>query len=69
AYGTRGRRILDGEPTIRIFGHDVPLKCQVRQISGLSAHADQSELLRWLSNFKQSPEQIFITHGGTPNPY
>lgn len=63
AYGTRGRRILDGEPTIRIFGHDVPLKCQVRQISGLSAHADQSELLRWLSNFKQSPEHIFITHG------
>ncbi len=63
AYGTRGRRILDGESTIRIFGHDVPLKCHVRQISGLSAHADQSELLRWLSNFKQSPQHVFLTHG------
>lgn len=63
AYGTRGRRILDGEPTIRIFGRDVPLNCQVRQISGLSAHADQSELLRWLRNFKKSPQHVFLTHG------
>ena len=63
AKGTRGRRILDGEPTIRIFGQDVPLNCQVRQISGLSAHADQSELLRWLNNFKESPKHVFITHG------
>lgn len=63
AKGTRGRRILDGESTIRIFGQDVPLNCQVKQISGLSAHADQSELLRWIGNFKKSPKHVFITHG------
>ena len=63
AFGTRGRRILDREPNIRIFGRPVPLNCNVRQISGLSAHADRSELLRWLGNFKQSPKHVFITHG------
>jgi len=63
AEGSRGRRILEGEPTVKIFGEDVPVKCQVRVINGLSAHADQSELLRWLGNFKESPKMIFISHG------
>jgi metallo-beta-lactamase family protein len=63
AEGSRGRRILEGEPTIKIFGEDVPVKCQVRVINGLSAHADQSELLQWLSNIKNSPKMTFITHG------
>ncbi|MDH3710891.1 MAG: MBL fold metallo-hydrolase [Cyclobacteriaceae bacterium] len=69
AYGTRGRRILEGEPTIRLFGKEVPLNCNVRQISGLSAHADRSELLRWLGNFKQSPKHVFITHGEPESAY
>jgi metallo-beta-lactamase family protein len=69
AIGTRGRRILDKEPTIRIFGQDVPLRCQVRQITGLSAHADRSELLRWIGNFESSPKQTFITHGEPDSAY
>ncbi|MEK6783163.1 MAG: MBL fold metallo-hydrolase [Bacteroidota bacterium] len=63
ALGSRGRRILDGEKIIRIFGEDVPVNCQVREIHGLSAHADQSELLQWLGNFKKRPKMTFITHG------
>jgi metallo-beta-lactamase family protein len=63
AEGSRGRRILEGEPTVKIFGEDVPVKCQVREINGLSAHADQRELLRWLSAIKDSPKITFITHG------
>lgn len=69
AAGTRGRRILEQEPTIRIFGQDVPLNCQVRQISGLSAHADRSELLKWLGNFVESPKHVFITHGEPESAY
>ena len=63
AEGSRGRRILEGEPTVKIFGESVPVKCQVKVLNGLSAHADQSELLRWLSNIKNSPKMTFITHG------
>jgi metallo-beta-lactamase family protein len=63
AQGTRGRAMLDGEKTIRLFGLEVPVRCQVKVVNGLSAHADQLELLRWLSGFKQSPKFTFITHG------
>jgi metallo-beta-lactamase family protein len=63
AEGSRGRRLLEGEPFIKIFGEEVPVKCQVRVINGLSAHADQRELLQWLGNFKESPKMTFITHG------
>jgi metallo-beta-lactamase family protein len=63
AEGSRGRRILEGEPSVKIFGEQVPVKCNVRVVNGLSAHADQSELLQWLGNFKSSPKMTFITHG------
>jgi len=63
AEGTRGRRILDGEPESRIFGIDVDVKCNIKQIDGLSAHADQSELLQWASRIKSAPKMTFIVHG------
>ena len=63
AEGTRGRRILDGEPTVKMFGYDVPVKCQIEKIEGLSAHADRTELLDWLSNFQDSPKNTFVVHG------
>lgn len=63
AEGTRGRRLLDGEPTSRIFGIDVPVNCNIVHLNGLSAHADRDELLKWLHNFKESPKMTFIIHG------
>ena len=41
----------------------VPFRMQVKQIDGLSAHADQNDLLYWLSDLKKKPEYIFIIHG------
>lgn len=61
--GTRGRRILDGEPEVRIFGEFVPVKCKVVKLDGLSAHADSEELFNWLSVFKEAPKNTFIVHG------
>ena len=63
AEGTRGRRIADGSEAVKIFGQDVPIKCHVEKIDGLSAHADQTELLQWLENFEKSPKYTFIVHG------
>ncbi|PGH39077.1 MAG: MBL fold hydrolase, partial [Candidatus Nephrothrix sp. EaCA] len=63
AEGSRGRSILDGSPSVRMFGEEVPVKCQVRELHGLSAHADQPELLRWVSEIKDSPKMTFVTHG------
>ncbi|GIV32536.1 MAG: MBL fold hydrolase [Chitinophagales bacterium] len=63
AEGTRGRRLLDGEKSIRIFGQEVPVRCRLEYISGLSGHADRSELLRWLSHFRNKPKYTFTIHG------
>ncbi len=61
--GTRGRRILDGEKEIRIFGEFIPVNCKVTKLDGLSAHADCEELFAWLSAFERAPKNTFIIHG------
>lgn len=48
---------------VRIHGQIYPIKANVVQIDGFSAHADQSELLRWLSSFQSPPKRLFIVHG------
>ncbi len=63
AEGTRGRRIVDGEDEIKIFGEKVPVKCKVENITTLSGHADKEELFRWMGNFKDHPKLTFTIHG------
>lgn len=67
AEETRGRRILDGEPSIRIYGHNVPVNAKVYPIVGLSAHADQDELMDWAEGFCDKPKITFIVHGEKEN--
>lgn len=62
ANGTLGRRIINGEKIVRIYGEDIAVAAKVYTIGGFSAHADQKELLQWLSAFKNSP-QVFVVHG------
>jgi metallo-beta-lactamase family protein len=63
AEGSRGRAIVEGEKSVRIFGQDVFINCRVREVHGLSAHADQSELMKWLGTFAKAPKTTFVTHG------
>jgi metallo-beta-lactamase family protein len=63
AAGTTGRRILEGEREVRIMKEFVPVRCHVERIGGLSAHADWSEVLRWLEPLKEAPRRVFTTHG------
>ncbi len=63
AEGTRGRRLLDGEPKIKLLGKFYEVKAKVKQIEGLSSHADQPGLISWLSHLENKPEKIFIVHG------
>lgn len=63
AQGTLGRRIIEGEPFVRIHGGDVKVRAEIAQIQGLSAHADRGELLRWLKGFQSEPRTVFLTHG------
>jgi len=63
AEGTRGRRILDGEPEVKMFGYQIPVKCHIERLEGLSAHADKKELITWLDQFSHSPKMTFVIHG------
>lgn len=63
SVGTRGRRMLDGEPTVRIHGQEVPVRAKLTQISGFSAHADWTEMLRWMDGFTTPPRQVLLVHG------
>ena len=69
--GTLGAHLQAGAKTVRIDGQQREVRCQVRSISGFSAHADESELLAWLANFARGkrpgdpgfPRRVFLVHG------
>lgn len=63
AEGTRGRKLLEGARSFKVFGKMVSFNMQLESIEGLSAHADHTELLDWLSELRKKPERIFIVHG------
>ena len=48
---------------MRILGEHQPVRAQVRQVQGLSAHAGRDDLLRWLGSFAPAPRRVFVTHG------
>ncbi|MHC2070716.1 MBL fold metallo-hydrolase RNA specificity domain-containing protein [Bremerella sp. T1] len=62
AAGTLGRRMQEGEKTVRIHKRDVPVNAHLESISGLSGHAGQSELMQWVSGLPK-PKLVFLTHG------
>ena len=63
AEGTRGRQLLEGAHEIKLFGKYIPVKAKIEHFESLSAHADQEELLYWLSNIENIPEKVFLIHG------
>ena len=63
AEGTLGRHILRGAEHVRLFGDEREVLARIEKVNGMSAHADRSELLRWLKGLKSSPKKVFVIHG------
>ena len=63
AYGTLGRKIVDGAKTIRISGESINVCASIHTIGGFSAHADRTDLLHWAEAFRLSNPRFFVTHG------
>lgn len=61
--GTRGAAMVNGIDAVKIHGEYVPVRAEVVNLDTMSAHADYSELLEWLSHLKRAPRHVFITHG------
>ena len=62
AYGTLGRRIVDGVKKVKLWGDYYPVRAQVHTIGGLSAHADQNDLVDWYDAFENKPP-VYLVHG------
>ena len=62
ARGTLGRRLVDGEKRVKIFGQDTVVKAKLHTIGGFSAHAGQTELVRWATAIGGAPD-LYLVHG------
>jgi metallo-beta-lactamase family protein len=62
AYGTLGRRLVDGADEVRLFGDTCKVRARVHTVGGLSAHADQRDLLEWYGAFANRPP-VYLVHG------
>jgi metallo-beta-lactamase family protein len=62
-HGSLGRMLVDGKTTVTIFGEKIPVRAAVHTFDGLSGHAGQSDLLRWLESMAASRPRVFLTHG------
>ena len=63
ANGTLGRIIYDGIKHVKILGEEIEVKAEIRLLNGVSGHADQAGLLRWVEEMKTKPRRIFVNHG------
>jgi metallo-beta-lactamase family protein len=63
AAGTLGRAILEGARRVRISGSEVPVRAAIRRIDSYSAHADKSELLKWIAARRPIAGSLFLDHG------
>lgn len=63
ASGTLGRMLLNGVKKVKLFGEEVRVNAAIEHLEGFSGHAGRSELLKWLTDIKEKPRQVFLTHG------
>ncbi len=63
APGTRGAKILAGNPSVKIHGYYSPMRARIEKLDNISAHADHQEIIAWLETFKAAPEKTYLVHG------
>jgi metallo-beta-lactamase family protein len=64
--GTRGRALLDGATSLKMFGGYVPVRAEIVGVDDFSAHADADGLLSWLGAAPRVPQTTFVVHGEEP---
>lgn len=63
AAGTLGRSLIDGAKNVKVFGEDIEVRAEICRLPGVSGHADNNGLMRWISAFEEKPEKVFVVHG------
>ena len=60
--GTLGRKLVEGRPTVKIWGELIKVRAKIHTVGGLSAHADQQGLVDWYAHFDGTPPALLV-HG------
>ena len=63
AIGTLGRALIEGAEDVKLFGETVHVGAEIRQMPGISGHADVNGLIDWIKAFGDKPKKVFVTHG------
>jgi len=63
AIGTPGRALVDGADTFHLGQEEIAVKATIHTLGGFSAHASQSQLLDWVSNFNEPHPRLYLVHG------
>lgn len=63
SFGSIGRRLVEKAGSLSIFGEKKVVRAQVHTLNGFSAHAGQTDLLKWFSYLAPSKPKVVITHG------
>ena len=63
AVNSLGRKIYDGAPTVKIFNETIDVKAEVLHLDGISGHADNNGLIRWIEAIQNKPQKVFVVHG------
>ncbi|HIS42048.1 MAG TPA: MBL fold metallo-hydrolase [Candidatus Limiplasma pullicola] len=63
SVGTLGRSLVDGAKEVRLFGETVAVHARIETLPGISGHADDAGLMRWISAFEEKPRHVFVVHG------
>ncbi|NMA48600.1 MAG: MBL fold metallo-hydrolase, partial [Tissierellia bacterium] len=63
AEGSLGRILLDGVKKVKLLGEEKDVALEIYDLEGFSAHADQGFMIKWLSQFKNKPQKVFVVHG------
>ena len=63
AVGTLGRAIVEGAKEVKLFGEDIEIHAEIAVLTGISGHADNEGLIRWISEFEKKPKCVFVIHG------
>lgn len=63
AVGTLGRKLIEGVPSVKLFGETIEVCAKIETLKGISGHADMQGLLNWLSGFETKLSHVFVVHG------
>ena len=58
-----GRKLYDGATSVKLFGETIEVNAEIRTLSGISGHADNNGLIRWIEAIQNKPQKVFVVHG------